>query len=71
RAGVLDGKKATMNKWAFYATSALGPKTHWVAKARWVVDGNVWSSSGVSAGIDVTLAWVASLWGYATVRTVS
>lgn len=22
----------------------------WVPKARWVVDGNIWSSSGVSAG---------------------
>lgn len=27
RAGVLDGKKATTNKWAFGETSKLGPKT--------------------------------------------
>jgi len=30
RAGVLDGKKATTNKWAFGETSKLGPKTQYV-----------------------------------------
>ena len=35
------------------------------------MSGNVWSSSGVSAGIDVTLAWVAELWGVATARELA
>lgn len=43
----------------------------WVAQARWVVDGNIWSSSGVSAGIDVTLAWVQSVWGYTTAKELA
>jgi transcriptional regulator GlxA family with amidase domain len=38
-------------------------KVEWVAKARWVVDGNIWTSSGVAAGIDMVLAWVESVWG--------
>ena len=50
RAGVLDGKFATTNKQAWNGTITRGPKTKWVAKARWVVDGNVWTSSGVQAG---------------------
>lgn len=36
---------------------------HWVPKARWVVDGNIWTSSGISAGIDLTYAWVGHVWG--------
>jgi len=35
----------------------------WVPKARWVVDGRFWSSSGVSAGIDMTVAWLKHLVG--------
>lgn len=34
-----------------------------MAKARWVVDGNVWTSSGVSAGIDATLAFIEEVYG--------
>jgi len=38
-------------------------KIDWVPKARWVVDGRFWSSSGVSAGIDMTVAWLKYLVG--------
>lgn len=38
-------------------------KTNWIAKARWVRDGNVWTASGVSAGIDVMCAWAESVYG--------
>jgi transcriptional regulator GlxA family with amidase domain len=34
-----------------------------VPKARWVVDGNIWTSSGISSGIDLAYAWVESIWG--------
>ncbi|RSH81339.1 uncharacterized protein EHS24_008782 [Apiotrichum porosum] len=63
RAGVLDGRRATTNKNAFYDMTVLGPKTYWVARARWVQDGNVWTSAGVTAGTDATLAWVADKYG--------
>ncbi|KAL2850846.1 class I glutamine amidotransferase-like protein [Aspergillus pseudodeflectus] len=64
RAGVLDGRRATTNKRAFRDVAAWGgERVEWVAKARWVIDGNVWTSSGVSAGIDVTLAWIAHVYG--------
>ncbi|KAG4410890.1 hypothetical protein IFR04_015972 [Cadophora malorum] len=65
RAGVLDGKKATTNKLSWAQTIAHGPKVKWVAEARWVKDGNIWSSSGVSAGIDVAVAFVAEIYSEA------
>ncbi|PWY96232.1 class I glutamine amidotransferase-like protein [Aspergillus sclerotioniger CBS 115572] len=62
-AGVLDGRRATTNKKIFDEVAALGPKVDWVPQARWVVDGNIWTSSGVSAGIDVILAWIEEVFG--------
>lgn len=46
--GVLDGKRATTSKWAWDQVVARGPNVEWVSPARWVRDGNIWSSSGVS-----------------------
>ena len=40
-----------------------GPRVHWQRKARWVDDGNILTSSGVSAGIDMALSLVARLHG--------
>ncbi|KAF8209297.1 class I glutamine amidotransferase-like protein [Mycena galopus ATCC 62051] len=69
-AGLLSGKKATTNK-AFYRPIAATPKDiQWVAKARWVVDGNVWTSSGVSAGCDMALAFVEHLAGPRAARVI-
>ena len=47
RAGVLDGRYATTNKIAFNQMRTFGPNVKWVAPARWVIDGHVWTSSGV------------------------
>ncbi len=64
KAGVLDGKKATSNKAYFDSMIvANGPKTEWIRQARWVEDGKLITSSGVSAGIDMALAVIAKLWG--------
>lgn len=62
RAGVLDGKKATTNKAAWNQT-ALGPKVNWIAHARWIQDGNVWSTAGITAGMDGTMPWVEKVVG--------
>ncbi|VDB90064.1 unnamed protein product [Peniophora sp. CBMAI 1063] len=63
RAGVLDGRNATTNKNAFERVKAGHPNVKWVQRARWVRDGNVWTSSGVSAGLDGMFAFVAVHWG--------
>ena len=64
--GMLNGRRATTNKLDFKQTIPLGPQVEWVTKARWVEDGKFFTSSGVSAGIDMTLAVIAHLFGRAT-----
>ncbi len=71
RAGVLDGKNATTNKATWASTTALGPHVNWITHARWVVAGNIWSSSGVTAGIDVLFAWMEAVYGNATATRVA
>ena len=58
-AGLLDGRRATTH-WAWcdalarrYPAVAVDPEPIWVR------DGNVWTSAGVTAGIDLALALVA------------
>ncbi|KAL2143295.1 hypothetical protein VTI28DRAFT_10602 [Corynascus sepedonium] len=58
QAGVLDGHRATTNKAAWKDITAMGPKVKWVSPARWVEDGKVWSSSGVTSGIDLAFEFV-------------
>jgi transcriptional regulator GlxA family with amidase domain len=63
RTGLLDGRKATSNKRAWDWVVKQGPKVSWKRRARWVDDGNIVSSSGVSAGIDMALALVERMNG--------
>ena len=63
KAGVLDGRRATSNKRAFAWVSEQGPKVEWVRQARWVDDGNIVTSSGVSAGIDMALHLIGRIAG--------
>ena len=59
RTGVLDGRAATTNKRAFDWASGQGVAVNWQKRARWVVDGNIYTSSGISAGMDMTLGFIA------------
>ena len=59
--GALDGVRATTNKQDFRGTIHHGPNVDWVPKARWVKDGKFYTSSGVSAGIDMSLGVIADL----------
>lgn len=63
RAGVLEGRRATTNKRSWAWATSHGNNITWIPTARWVQDGNVWSSSGVSAGIDAMYAFVSSVYG--------
>jgi transcriptional regulator GlxA family with amidase domain len=63
RTGLLDGRPATSNKIAWDWVIQQGPKVLWKRRARWVDDGDVVTSSGVSAGIDMVLALIARLNG--------
>ena len=61
--GVLDGRNATTNKLYFDDFAAVSDKVTWKKSARWVEDGKFFTSSGVSAGMDMSLAVIAKLLG--------
>ena len=63
RTGLLDGRPATSNKIAWDWVIQQGPRVKWVRQARWVDDGDIVTSSGVSAGIDMALSLIARLHG--------
>jgi len=71
RTGLMDGRPATSNKISWDWVQTQGPKVLWRRKARWVDDGNLVTSSGVSAGIDMTLALIARLYGRDTARAAA
>jgi transcriptional regulator GlxA family with amidase domain len=63
RAGVLDGREATTNKKAWATVTNMRKEVVWRSPARWVVDGNIWSSSGVTAGLDLIFAFIEEVYG--------
>ena len=63
KAGVLDGQKATSNKQFFSLATAQDKDVDWIWEARWVDDGKVVTSSGVSAGMDMALHVISRYYG--------
>lgn len=66
KAGLLDGLRATSNKNAFDWVVTQGPNVQWVREARWVEDGKFFTSSGVSAGMDMALGLIERILGRST-----
>eukprot|EP00123_Amoebidium_parasiticum_P018305 comp24168_c0_seq1/m.44083 comp24168_c0_seq1/g.44083 ORF comp24168_c0_seq1/g.44083 comp24168_c0_seq1/m.44083 type:complete len:460 (-) comp24168_c0_seq1:71-1450(-) len=56
KCGLLEGKKATTHHKSLLRLSQFPGVT--VDEKRWVRDGNVWTSAGVSAGVDMILAFI-------------
>ena len=57
-AGLLDGRRATAH-WKFGREfAARHPRVRVEHEPLWVKDGNIYTSAGVSASIDLALAWV-------------
>ena len=71
KTGILDGKRATTNKRAYHWVVAQSTMVNWVPEARWVVDGKFFTSSGVSAGMDMALALIGRLCGKETAHVVA
>lgn len=63
KAGLLDGCRATSNRIAFDWAASQGPAVRWERRARWVEDGKFFTSSGVSAGMDMTLGLITRILG--------
>jgi len=71
RAGLLDGRRATSNKQLFKLATMQSDKVDWVEQARWVEDGTFVTASGVSAGTDMALGVIASLYGEDKAQSVA
>lgn len=63
KTGLLDGMEATSNKlsWQWATSEALDVR--WMRGARWCVSGKFYTGSGVSAGIDEALGFIADMHG--------
>lgn len=59
KTGLLSKRNATSNKLAFDWVKQQDENVNWIKKARWVVDGKFYTSSGITAGIDMALGFVS------------
>jgi transcriptional regulator GlxA family with amidase domain len=62
-AGLLDGRRATTHWWNTRHFVSTYPKVKLEPDQIYVRDGNIWSSAGITAGIDLALAMVAEDFG--------
>lgn len=70
-AGLLDGRRATAH-WKFGEELARRyPRVSVESQPLWVKDGNIYTSAGISAGIDLALAWVEEDCGAAVAHEVA
>lgn len=71
KSGLLDEKRATSNKLSFEWVKTSSLQTQWIEKARWVTDGKYYTSSGISAGMDMALAFVQDRAGETVARQIA
>ncbi len=71
KSGLLNGRQATSNKRAFSWVTSQNEKVNWDERARWKVDGKYYTSSGVSAGMDMALGFLADRHGLEFARKVA
>ena len=71
QAGLLDGRRATVH-WKYARELAISyPRVSVDPNPIWVQDGNLYTSAGISAGIDLALAWVEQDHGSAAAMKVA
>lgn len=63
KTGLLDHCEATSNKMAFEWVKTNGKNVKWKYDARWAADKKYYTSSGISAGIDMSLGFVCDRFG--------
>lgn len=65
-AGLLKGKRATTHWYAMHDLESTYPETKWIRDRRYVQDGRIISTTGVSASVPISLALVEAIGGHAT-----
>jgi len=71
KAGLLDGRRATTHWRSLDWMEELFPKTHVEKQLHFVEDGALFTSAGISAGIDMALKVVARYFGEAIARATA
>ena len=71
KAGILDHKRATSNKRAWQWVTEQSDQVDWIKQARWVVNGKFYTSSGVTAGMDMALGFIADRQGRDSAKEVA
>jgi transcriptional regulator GlxA family with amidase domain len=71
QAGILDGKRATTHWIAARELKARFPKVKMEEDRIFIIDGSVWTSAGMTAGIDLVLAMVEKDHGAELARSVA
>lgn len=71
QAGLLDGKRATTHWSRVLEMKRLFPQVNVDPDRIWVQDGHVWTSAGISAGIDLALALIGDDLGSRVARDVA
>ena len=71
KTNLLNGVKATTYKMAFKEISKDYPEVKWEKPARWVPEGKYYTSSGVAAGIDMTLGFICDIHGKEIAKSIA
>lgn len=71
KTGIIKGIRATTNKMSFNWVEDQDKDVIWIRRARWVHDGKFYTSSGVSAGIDMTLSFISDMMGLNVAKQVA
>ena len=71
QAGILDGKKATTHWGATHAIQTFAPKSTILEDTRFVLDGKLLTTAGVSAGLDGALFLVSELRGLPEAKKIA
>jgi transcriptional regulator GlxA family with amidase domain len=70
-AGVLDGRRATTHWWVARELQARYPSVRMEEDRIFIIDGPVWTSAGMTAGVDLALAMVEKDHGIEVARAVA
>lgn len=71
KVGLLDGIKSTTHGSAFETLAEIAPTTEIIRDARFVDNGKVITSAGISAGIDMSLYVIQMLFGKETAQNTA
>lgn len=71
QAGLLENKKAVGHWYSFKKLGKKYPESEWVRNSRYLADGNVITTTGVSASIPVSLALIEAIGGTERAKEVA